>query len=270
MGAIRLGGYKMYITYFLIALIATILGSMAGLGGGVIIKPILDFLGNYNLSTISVLSSVTVFTMAIVSIIKQIRYKFELEIRKTSLIGLGAILGGLLGEKLLKYILQIFNANLVTILQNAILAILLILVFIYMNNKIKFISYRVQNSIACLIIGLFLGLVASFLSIGGGPINVCILTIFFSMTPKEAAVNSIFTILFSQASKLATIALSTGFSCFDLSLLPFMVLGGILGGLIGSKFNKLFSNDTILKVFNIVLLALILLNIYNISLAFIY
>lgn len=259
----------MSILYFLIALGATILGAMAGLGGGVIIKPVLDFLGNYDLSTIGVLSSVTVFSMAIVSIIKQIRYKFELEIKKTSLIGIGSILGGLLGEKLLKLILRIFDANLITIVQNTVLAILLILVFIYMNNKNRFKSYKVDNSFACIIIGLFLGLIASFLSIGGGPINVCVLTIFFSMTPKEAAVNSIITILFSQASKLTTIALSTGFLCFDLSMLPFMVCGGILGGLIGSKFNKLFSNSTILKVFNIVVLALILLNIYNIASAFI-
>ena len=138
-----------------------------------------------------------------------------------------------------------------------------------MNNKNKFKSYKVENSFACIIIGLFLGLIASFLSIGGGPLNVCVLTIFFSMAPKEAAVNSIITILFSQASKLVTVGLSTDFLCFDLSMLPFMVCGGILGGIIGSKFNKLFSNSTILKVFNIVVFALILLNIYNIVSAFV-
>ena len=80
----------MNLLYLFIALGATTLGSMAGLGGGVIIKPILDFLGDYNLSTISVLSSFTVFSMAIVSIIKQIRYKFKIEVRKTVLIGIGS------------------------------------------------------------------------------------------------------------------------------------------------------------------------------------
>jgi uncharacterized membrane protein YfcA len=255
--------------YFLIALCATTIGAIAGLGGGVIIKPILDFLGNYNLSTIGVLSSATVLSMSIISIIKQVSYKFQLKIRKTCLIGAGSILGGLLGEKLLKYSLQIFDANLIMLLQNAILAILSILVFTYMNNKEKSKSFRVENSVACLIIGLSLGLLGSFLSIGGGPINVCILTIFFSMAPKEAAVNSIITILFSQASKLTTIAVTTGFSSFNLSLLPFMILGGILGGLIGSKFNNIFSNTTILKVFDFVVIALILLNIYNIVSVFI-
>ena len=89
------------------------------------------------------------------------------------------------------------------------------------------------------------------------------------MNTKEAAVNSIITILFSQASKLVTVATSSGFSAFDLSMLPFMVVGGILGGIIGSRFNKLYSSETILKVFNVVLIALIILNFYNILSVFI-
>lgn len=250
--------------YLLIALVATTLGSMAGLGGGVIIKPILDFLGDYNLSTISVLSSFTVFSMSIVSIFKQIRYKFQIELRKTVLIGIGSILGGFIGENLINLILTLINPSIVTVIQNFVLALHLILVYIYMNNRNKFKSYHIENFFACISIGILLGSIASFLSIGGGPINVCILTIFFSMNTKEAAVNSIITILFSQGSKLITIAASTGFSSFDLSMLPSMVIGGIFGGLIGSKFNKLYSGESILKVFNIVVISLTILSLYNI------
>lgn len=252
------------IAYFLIALGATILGAMAGLGGGVIIKPLLDFLGDYSLSTIGVLSSFTVFSMAIVSIIKQIRYKVKIEVRKTVLIGIGSIIGGVLGDKIINLILKVLSESLVTIVQNSILAILLIFIYIYMNNKEKYRSYKVNNSIACILIGLLLGSIASFLSIGGGPINVCVLALFFSMDTKEAAVNSIITILFSQGSKLITIITTQGLSGFDLTMLPYMVIGGIVGGMIGSKLNKKFNSAAILKVFNIVVLALILLNIYNI------
>lgn len=252
------------IAYFLIALGATILGAMAGLGGGVIIKPLLDFLGDYSLSTIGVLSSFTVFSMAIVSIIKQIRYKVRIEVRKTVFIGIGSIIGGVLGDKIINLILKVLSESLVTIVQNSILAILLIFIYIYMNNKEKYKSYKVNNSIACILIGLLLGSIASFLSIGGGPINVCVLALFFSMDTKEAAVNSIITILFSQGSKLITIITTQGLSGFDLTMLPYMVIGGIVGGIIGSKLNKKFNSAAILKVFNIVVLALILLNVYNI------
>ena len=252
------------IIYFLIALGATILGAMTGLGGGVIIKPLLDFLGDYSLSTIGVLSSVTVFCMAVVSIIKQIRYKVKIELRKTILIGSGSIIGGVLGDKIMNLILKVLSESLVTIIQNSILAILLIFIYIYMNNKEKYKSYKVNNSIACISIGLLLGSIASFLSIGGGPINVCVLALFFSMDTKEAAVNSIITILFSQGSKLMTIITTQGLSGFDLTMLPYMVIGGVVGGMIGSKLNKQFNSEAILKVFNMVVLALILLNIYNI------
>ena len=256
----------MKLIYFFIALGATTLGSMAGLGGGVIIKPILDLLGDYNLSTIGVLSSFTVFSMAIVSMIKQMCYKFRIEARKTIFIGIGSIGGGLIGEKFINLILSLVIPTIVTIIQNSILAILLILIYIYMNNNDKFKSFHIENSLACISIGLLLGFIASFLSIGGGPINVCILTIFFSMDTKEASVNSIITILFSQASKLVTVAIASGFSNFDLSMLPFMIVGGVLGGLIGSKFNKIYSCETILKVFNAVLISLVILSFYNITL----
>lgn len=72
----------MMLIYFLVAVMATTIGATAGIGGGIIIKPILDFMGGYNLETIGILSSFTVFSMAIVSIIKQIRYKVKIEIRK--------------------------------------------------------------------------------------------------------------------------------------------------------------------------------------------
>lgn len=39
----------MQILYFLIAILATTIGATDGVDGGIIIKPILDFLGVYNL-----------------------------------------------------------------------------------------------------------------------------------------------------------------------------------------------------------------------------
>ncbi|MBQ8765208.1 MAG: sulfite exporter TauE/SafE family protein, partial [Clostridia bacterium] len=58
------------IIYFLLALFATTIGSLTGMGGGVIIKPLMDVLGDFDVQTIGVISSITVFSMAIVSVIK--------------------------------------------------------------------------------------------------------------------------------------------------------------------------------------------------------
>lgn len=253
----------MVLIYFLVALLSTICGSMAGLGGGVIIKPVLDFLGDYNIETIGVLSACTIFSMALVSVIKQLSYKSKIDIKNTGLLGIGSVIGGLLGQKLLTFILKIVQGRIVSLVQSGILALLLIFVYIYMNNKEKFKSYKIDNFILSTIIGIFLGLIAAFLGIGGGPINVAFFTIFFSMEAKNAARDSVLIILFSQASKLLTIAFGTGFSGYDLSMLPYMIFGGVLGGFIGAKFNRIFSNEIILRVFNTITILIIGLNIYN-------
>ncbi|MCR6514371.1 sulfite exporter TauE/SafE family protein [Clostridium sp. LY3-2] len=255
----------MALIYFLVALVSTIAGSLAGLGGGVIIKPVLDILGNYSVQTISVLSSFTVFVMAVVSIIKQTKYGVKFETSKTIYIGFGSILGGVLGEWVLGLSLSIVNnESVISIIQNMVLAVLLTIIIIYMNNKSRFKRYKVENKIVCIIVGLSLGLLSAFLGIGGGPINVCVLSLIFSLDTKEAAINSIIIILFSQSSKLFTVLINDGFNGMDLSMLPFMIIGAILGGTLGSSLNRVLNNKTILTVFNVVIITLIGVNVYNI------
>ena len=68
-----------YILYFLIAIGATTVGSMTGMGGGVIIKPLMDVIQGVDVETIGVLSSITVFCMSVVSIGKHIQFHCVLE-----------------------------------------------------------------------------------------------------------------------------------------------------------------------------------------------
>ncbi|WP_407272076.1 hypothetical protein [Radiobacillus sp. PE A8.2] len=58
------------ILYFIIGLVASILGAVAGLGGEVIIKPVLDLFGHFDLPTIGVLYASIVLSMATVSLLK--------------------------------------------------------------------------------------------------------------------------------------------------------------------------------------------------------
>ena len=46
-----------FVFYFFICIAATTLGAIAGIGGGVIIKPVLDALGGLNVSAIGFLRS---------------------------------------------------------------------------------------------------------------------------------------------------------------------------------------------------------------------
>lgn len=255
----------MQIIYFLVALFSTILGSSAGLGGGIIIKPVLDSLGDYALPTINLLSSSTIFIMSIVTVFYQLKKKDKINPKNTIVVATGSVVVGIIGQKLMSFILsKDINIGLINNMQSIIIIILLISVFLYMRNKDNIKSYKINNILAIGLLGLFLGAISAFLGIGGGPINVAAFTILFSMTANEAARNSILVIFFSQGSKIILIAATTGFSSYNLDMLPYMLVGGVLGGIIGYKINKAVSEKSIIKIFNSVTLSIILLNLYNI------
>jgi len=81
---------------------------------------------------------------------------------------------------------------------------------------------------------------------------------------KTAAVSSLITILFAQISKLLTVACTSGFAGFDLSMLPAMMIGGIAGGMIGSMLNKKLPKETVEKGFNAVQGLILFIAIFNI------
>ncbi len=248
------------IIYFLVALIATMLGATAGLGGGVIIKPVLDLLGDYNIVTISVLSSVTVFSMALVSTIKQIKQGFKITGTMTAVTA-GAVFGGILGSVIFSLIKESMNPDTVTIVQSAIIIALLILCLIY--NKFP-VNHIKSTAIQCLI-GLFLGMVSSFLGIGGGPINVAIIILFLGMELRDAAKVSVFIILFAQLSGLIVKAINgLMIQVEDFSMLYVMIPAAILGGLLGSQLNIKLSGKHIAVIYKSTVTAVILICIYNI------
>ncbi|CEN77177.1 Sulfite exporter TauE/SafE [[Clostridium] sordellii] len=255
----------MEILYFLIAIISTIIGSAAGIGGGVIIKPALDALSKYSLPTVNLLSSSTIFIMSIVTVFYQLKKKNKINSKNTIIVAIGSIIGGVIGQKIMTLLTSSrININIINNVQSVMLIILLLIVFIYMKNKSSIKTYNINNITLIGLLGLFLGAISAFLGIGGGPMNVAAFTILFSMSANEAARNSIIVIFFSQGSKILSIALTTGFSNYKLEMLPIMLIGGVLGGIIGYRLNKSVSEKNIVKVFNTVLIAIVILNVYNI------
>lgn len=261
-----------FILYFAIGLIASILGALAGLGGGVIIKPVLDLFGDFDLPTIGVLSAATVLSMSAVSLIKMRKKEVKLDKATSSILAGGSILGGIAGKALFNTIAISLNVPTITaIIQSALLAVLLSLIFIYFKKKHSLKSYILKNRIIIFAVGISLGFLSAFLGIGGGPLNVAILSLLFSMTAKNAAINSIFIIFFSQLSALLLIAFTGGFGDYSLHMLYFMIPGGILGGWIGSNIVTRITNSQIEKIFNFVILIIIFINLYNIvKVAFIH
>lgn len=250
--------------YLFIAFGASLIGAISGLGGGVIIKPILDLVGDYSASTIALLSACTVLAMSVTALLRNLHAKIPIKLRLSVLLSAGAFAGGYLGNFLFDCALRgFFHAAAVTLLQNLLLTGLLIGVLVYMNRFRNRVGFHLQASPVIIGVGLCLGAVSSFLGIGGGPINMVVLTLFFSMDTKSAAVHSILLIFFSQTAKLTTVALSSGFVGQDLTMLWLMIPAGIIGGLLGAKLHHKLPARRIVTVFNFTVAFIILVSLFN-------
>lgn len=251
--------------YFFIALICTFAGAITGMGGGVVIKPVLDLLGDFDSSSIGALSSITVLAMSLTTFARQVGKKRNTSIVKLLALGISSAGGGVLGQ----YIFDIMiknsaNGHTVKIIQNSILLFLIVCIFFYMLFREKIKPLHLQNICFYLLVGLLLGVISSFLGIGGGPMNVAILMLLFAMEIKEATFASIVTIMFAQIAKVVTILASGGFGGYDLTMLPYMCVAGVLGGLIGSFVGKKISNKVTAVAFNLMQLAVMVICIVNI------
>jgi len=249
----------MGILYFFIVLAATSVGAIAGVGGGVLIKPTLDAIGHYNVETIGVLSSIAVLAMAIVATGRRFIQGLKID-RKIVLLAIGAIAGGFAGKEIFYRLLSVIDGSIVKIIQSSLIALLMVIILF--KNKLP--KYCIENFLAVFAVGFILGTLASFLGIGGGPVNVAVLYILLNMDIRKAAIGSIFIILLAQASKIVTISLSQGLATYDLKMLWYMVPAGIAGGLLGSFLHGKCNEKLINLLFDITACIVIVICFYNI------
>ncbi len=253
-----------YLLYFCICIAATTLGAISGIGGGVIIKPVIDALGTMGAATISFLSGCTVLSMSVVSLLRGRGGDVKVDAKQGTLLALGAAAGGVLGKFLFDQIKSGFgNDRAVTAIQSVLMVILTGGVLIYVLKKEKIRTLQVESGLVRCGIGLILGLLSSFLGIGGGPINLAVLYFFFSMDSKTAALNSIYIILFSQTASFLTVLLSGSMPAFAWPTLVCMIAGGVLGGFVGRGFSKKMTNRQVELLFRGMLVLIIGISIFN-------
>ncbi len=255
-----------YFTFLAISFLASTVGALCGIGGGVIIKPVLDAFGILGVSTISFLSSCTVFTMSAYSVIKaKMAHEQQINLKLTTPLALGAAFGGIVGKELFSRIKALFsNANTIGAVQAGCLVVITLFTLIYTIKKDQIKTNQVENKAVCMIIGLVLGIMSSFLGIGGGPINLVVLYYFFSMNTKCAAQNSLYIIFFSQGASLIKTILERSIPEVDLFLLIGMFVCGLMGAMTGRKINKRIDEKQVDVLFKLLMVLIILINIYNI------
>ena len=87
------------VIYFLICLAATTAGGISGVGGGVIIKPVMDAVSGLGAATISFLSGCTVLAMTITSMVRSRGGSVKVEKRRGTFLAIGAAFGGIMGKE---------------------------------------------------------------------------------------------------------------------------------------------------------------------------
>ena len=259
----------MELIFLIVSFLSSIVGAICGIGGGVVIKPVLDMLQLGAVSTINFLSGCTVLSMSLYSVGKSmIARDSKVALSTGTPLAIGAAIGGVAGKELFGIIKGLFaNGEMVGGVQAVALGLITVGTLLYTVNKAKISTRQITSKLFCVVVGLMLGIMSSFLGIGGGPINLVVLGYLFSMDSKTAAANSLYIILFSQlASLIAT--LISGVPEFRPLVLILMVAGGIGGGIVGRALNKKMDNRAVDKLFIALMVVIIGICIYNAFRAF--
>jgi uncharacterized membrane protein YfcA len=255
-----------YLIVLGICFISCLVGAICGIGGGVIIKPALDVLGIMDVATISFLSGCSVLAMTTYSVIRsKAGGGSRIDEHLGAPLALGAALGGIFGKNLFQVLRTVSgDAQWVGAVQAGCLLVVTAGTLVYTLRKERINTHRVRNAPALLVIGLLLGILSSFLGIGGGPINLVFLFFFCSMDTKTAAENSLYIIWFSQIASLLYSIFTRTVPQFSPAMLCLMVLGGILGGICGQSANKKLDSRQVDHLFIALMVLMIGINAYNV------
>ena len=251
----------------LVSFLASVIGSVCGIGGGVIIKPTLDAVGIFPVDTISFLSGCTVLAMSVISVVKNLYCTSgpQFSRQTASLLAAGAVIGGIGGKNLYHYVISILpDSQRVGTIQAAALLVVTTGTLMYNIFKQHITTLQITAKIICILIGCGLGIMSAFLGIGGGPVNLVILFYFFSMNIKQAAVYSLYIIMFSQIASLISTFIHQQTPDFSWHTLIFMTLCGFCGGMTGSRLNQKLPEHFVNRLFTGLMVVIILINGYNI------
>lgn len=237
-------------TYFLIALVGCTIGSFIGVGGGILIVPLLLSLG-VGKSDAALNSALTVFVMAIITTIIYIRRK-QGDLKTAILFGVGTIPGATIGV----YINKLVSSNTFNIIFISLMAFLIIILFF----KNKIVKINLSNTTKPFI-GLFIGAISGLFGIGGGPITVPALLLLYNQTQKDAAATAIYLTLIATGNAVISYTLSGN---TNLRLALYMIPAAIIGSGIGTYFNKKASEKLCNVLFNSVLIFIIIKQLFMI------
>lgn len=205
---------------------AGILGSMIGLGGGLVVVPVLTFFG-FSPALAASNSLFAAFSNAVASTIsyaKQKRIEYSLGLKLGLLSIPGTILGALISDQITPSLFKI------------LFGILLVAssVYIYSKRKMEPKVYNTSKQVMVLAVAasFFAGIISSLFGIGGGIVFVPLMVIAIGLSMRLAAPTSQLILLFASASGMMVHSI-LGHPDFYQAFL--LAVGAFGGGLVGSR-----------------------------------
>ena len=226
--------------------IAGILGSIIGLGGGIIIVPVLTFMGFS--PTLAVSNSLfAVFSNSVGSTIeyaKQKRVEFSLGWKLGLMTVPGTILGAFISSDLSSEIFKILFA----------LVLISSASYIFLKRKIEEKPVDISRLLLVFSAGasFFAGIISSLFGIGGGLIFVPLMVVALGISIKRAAPTSQFILMFASFSGLIVHSMLGHPDYYQALLLS---IGAFAGGILGARLSLEIKENKLKIIVVIVLIA---------------
>ena len=268
-----------WIFLLLVGLAAGTLGSLVGLGGGIIVVPALIYLGSFIPGLDNLSPQVAVGTSLIVVIFtglsstlaymkhKTVDYKSGLFFFIGS--GPGSIIGAFINKSMnvqsfsLYFGLFMILVSIILMVRGKIKPLKLRSKYNYMRN------YKNENGLetsygfnpfVALPISFVVGLISGLFGVGGGSLMVPAMILLFMFPPHIAVATSMFMIFLSAVtSSVAHISLGNVHWLLTLVLVP----GAWFGGAFGAKINTRLKGHTVITLLRVILIIIGLRLIYQ-------
>lgn len=227
---------------------AGILGSLVGIGGGIIISPILALIGLTppQVAGTSLIAVSSTSTSSVIAYARLRRIKYDIAIKMAIFSSPGAIFGAILSMKIapldfkLLFAILLFSTGIYLLLRSYILR----------EHKLK--TNSVWIKVLFYTCALAAGIISSLFGIGGGVIFVPLLVLINGMNMTSAVPTAQLALM--STSLIGTIThVILGNPEYSLAL--FLSIGSFVGAQIGSNLLARFKDSTLAKIFAILLIA---------------
>jgi uncharacterized membrane protein YfcA len=212
---------------FLVGFVGGFLGSMLGLGGGIIVVPALNILG-FNIKTavaISIFSTIAVWSSASENYIRSNMVDFKIAV----FLGSATTLGAILGSRSLVYLPE----------KVIVLIFVPIALLVIYSNSVGYKKVGPSKSVITFrrllfsyIFMVLSGFASAIMGIGAGIFKVFAMDRILNMPYKVSTATSVFLIGITTSSSALYYLKSLS---FDPSYASFVSFGSLIGGFLGSR-----------------------------------